>query len=193
MKNVNSELSNALKKQRHVMNTVLDVLAEATESNANGKSPGVAITHVLKAMRILKAALKPEDAAKADTMLALETMDGENWGKLLSCLVAKHGSSAFRTEDHKGKRGCLEYLHAARALVAHASIIKPVGKPAYSQSAVASIDIDIVSVNRLLDAAEAACIAATGMACNTIRQPEARFVRLSNDRGDFSAPAPGKI
>lgn len=164
MKKTTSELEDALKKQRQVMNSVLDLLAEATESYADAKSPNVARAHVQKAMRILKAALNPEiaAAAMADKMLALETMDGENWGTLLSCLVAKHGSSAFRKDEHKGKRGCLEYLQAARALVADTSIIRPVGKPAYSQSAVASIDKDIVSVNRLLAAAEAECIAATG-------------------------------
>lgn len=168
MKKVNSEIADALKKQRQVMNSVLDLLAEATESNADGKSPNIARTHVQKAMRILKAVLKPEVAlaAMADTMLARETMGGGNWGNLLSCLVAKHGSSAFRREDHKGKSGCLAYLQAARELVADASIIKPVGRPAHSQSAVASIDKDIVSVNRHFDVAEAECIAATGKSCN---------------------------
>ena len=167
MKKITSELEDALKKQRQVMNSILDLLAEATESYVDAKSPNVARAHVQKAMRILKAALNPDiaAAAMADKMLAFETMDGENWGKLLSCLVAKHGFSAFRREDHKGKRGCLAYLQAARALVADASIIKPVGKPAYSPSAVALIDKDIVSVNRHIDVAEAECIAATVKSC----------------------------
>ena len=163
MNNLHSDLIGTVQDQSRTMRKVLILLKKGFSSQESAVGSGRSLHHhVEQAIDILEIALNSEDAAKADKILASKSLDGGEWGGLLSLLVAKHGLAAFSAEEHKGKKGCLDYLLSARVHADRSATAKAGDNLGESASAVASIDVDIGSVRRLMDAAEVARLAAQG-------------------------------